>query len=708
MCLTKRCLCRRRVRKSLSNSRDTLSITRELKHTHTHTHTHTQNRKKTHSGTLIISGAYPYCASITSVHIRRLSSTHTSLKISKMDLSIEDFVITEPKAIVASGISSARIESFEKQSPDEAIVTLKRSKFKGYKQVVETAHRPVDLLGGSEHCTNSFIDQSEITDPLEFCAMKCQEYSSLECTAFWIYADPPYRCCRKAAINLDACREPFPGVLYSVVETSRVSVELLRVSMQDPPVIFQWDEIDETIPRIELIQVLVRPFTIEDAEHVALSRGLSLGGQGYGFSGGYSRKGLYAYHEGTYGNMAFFGTGGTIASMTASLNGGGTYRPYDYMIQEIDASSLDVFNPLFSTILRVQTNKTVFGLNKRDIRILNDDEDKLFEVTYMASRGKEHVVVISRRQFLDRGPGPCVINSQSLSWTLYTNTTEREIREFCMRQSQCVGYWAEGLSRYRVYCNQSSVSFCDHAGVSVENSEHVLGSDTSSSSCMVRNNLEERNESTANLQIDSGTFSNANGRFNEESFRKNITMPSGLFEMKISVQDLGHSRVRIVLHSSQVLSSSTSALHRSCIEGSSMCNCSWIRAQGMSYYNLEYVNDTAIAMTAELLFLDRKQCVRLVLEQGAVVDLFGNTNKEKILPIYDDPETTEEACHSMTLGFCDDTNTIDDDVISVLFTSSEKMTSFDRNNIIVNGSNANIVTGFRNISDYAYVVFCVT
>jgi hypothetical protein len=225
---------------------------------------------------------------------------------------------------------------------------------------------------------------------------------------------------------------------------------------------------------------------------------------------------------------------------------------------------------------------------------------------------------------------------------------------------------------------------------------------------MVRNNLEERNESTANLQIDSGTFSNANGRFNEESFRKNITMPSGLFEMKISVQDLGHSRVRIVLHSSQVLSSSTSALHRSCIEGSSMCNCSWIRAQGMSYYNLEYVNDTAIAMTAELLFLDRKQCVKLVLEQGAVVDLFGNTNKEKILPIYDDPETTEEACHSMTLGFCDDTNTIDDDVISVLFTSSEKMTSFDRNNIIVNGSNANIVTGFRNISDYAYVVFCVT
>ncbi len=214
-----------------------------------------------------------------------------------MDVSLEDFVITEPKATVTNGATSAKVVHFDMRSADEAIVTLERSKFKAYKQVVESAHRPVDLLfENSEHC----IDPSEsdnVSSPseaLEFCAMKCQNYSSLECTAFWLYdasATVPYRCCRRSEINLDSCREPFPGFLYSVVETSRVSIKLEAPSQA--PVIFQWDEINTTIPRIELVQVLSRPVTIADAKRFALSRGLSLGGGGYGFSGGFVTSGLY-------------------------------------------------------------------------------------------------------------------------------------------------------------------------------------------------------------------------------------------------------------------------------------------------------------------------------------------------------------------------------------------------------------------------------
>ena len=332
-----------------------------------------------------------------------------------MDVKLEDFVITEPQATVTNGATSAKVVHFDKRNADEAIVTLERSKFKAYKQVVETAHRPVDLLfGNNEHC----VDPSEsdnVSSPseaLEFCAMKCQEYSSIECTAFWLYnanATVPYRCCIRSEIDLESCREPFPGVLYSVVESSRVSMKLEAPSQI--PVLFKWDEIDTTIPRIELIQVLSRPVTIEDAKRFALSRGFSLGGEGYGFSGSYASHGLYAYRNGEYPGMAFFGTAGTVESKMSPLDGPTKYRPYDYAIQEIDASSLDSFNPMFSVMVRIKTNKAILGFNRRDIRLLND---KFFEVTYMVSRGDEHVAVISRRRFLDKGPGSCVIRSQSL------------------------------------------------------------------------------------------------------------------------------------------------------------------------------------------------------------------------------------------------------------------------------------------------------
>ena len=317
--------------------------------------------------------------------------------------------------------------------------------------------------------------------------------------------------------------------------------------------------------------------------------------------------------------------------------------------------------------------------------------------------------MISRRRFSDKGPGSCVINSQSLSWRLYTNTTEREIRQICIEQLHCVGYWLDDSYRYRVYCDQSSVSFCNQAGVSVDNLEHIFGSDTSndqistSRSCMVRNNVQEHDKPTAILQIDSGTFSDTEGRLNEDSIIKNISVPPGFIMMDISVQDLGDSRVRIVLLSSVTLSSSMSALHHSCIEGTSMCDCSSIRAVGMSYYDLEYVNDTAIAMTADVLFAEEKQRMELVLEQGAVRDFLGNTNERQTFVI--NPETPDNAnCLSMTVAFCGDNVTASrNDVMRVMFASSELITSFDENNITVNGSNSIVVTSFRKRSDYAYV-----
>ena len=61
--------------------------------------------------------------------------------------------------------------------------------------------------------------------------------------------------------------------------------------------------------------------TEETCEEVAKSLGLKVGGKGYPFAGPYYTKGLYAYSNGKYAGMAFYGTGGTTeAQMTNTLS----------------------------------------------------------------------------------------------------------------------------------------------------------------------------------------------------------------------------------------------------------------------------------------------------------------------------------------------------------------------------------------------------
>ena len=58
--------------------------------------------------------------------------------------------------------------------------------------------------------------------------------------------------------------------------------------------------------------------TKDDCGTAASSMGLTLGGKGYSFDGNYNTKGCYYYPDGTYKGRAYFGTGGTDASMGAA------------------------------------------------------------------------------------------------------------------------------------------------------------------------------------------------------------------------------------------------------------------------------------------------------------------------------------------------------------------------------------------------------
>lgn len=69
----------------------------------------------------------------------------------------------------------------------------------------------------------------------------------------------------------------------------------------------------------------------EEARLMATRLGLQLGGAGQDFTGDYETKGFYAYNEGNYTGMAFFGTGGDQFQMEAPVSEpeNGQYRPAD-------------------------------------------------------------------------------------------------------------------------------------------------------------------------------------------------------------------------------------------------------------------------------------------------------------------------------------------------------------------------------------------
>ena len=74
------------------------------------------------------------------------------------------------------------------------------------------------------------------------------------------------------------------------------------------------------------------PYSTEACMDVAKSQGLQIGGCGYKFQGstisGYA-AGCYAYNGGRCNGMAFYGTGGTQASMKQPVIPP-RYRPYGY------------------------------------------------------------------------------------------------------------------------------------------------------------------------------------------------------------------------------------------------------------------------------------------------------------------------------------------------------------------------------------------
>jgi hypothetical protein len=71
------------------------------------------------------------------------------------------------------------------------------------------------------------------------------------------------------------------------------------------------------------------PFSRERCRNVSIANGLQLGGADYKFTGGYSTKGCYAYSTGKYKGMSFFGTGGSLEQMKASVRSP-KYRPTGY------------------------------------------------------------------------------------------------------------------------------------------------------------------------------------------------------------------------------------------------------------------------------------------------------------------------------------------------------------------------------------------
>ena len=68
-------------------------------------------------------------------------------------------------------------------------------------------------------------------------------------------------------------------------------------------------------------------FDVESCRRWVVQHGLRPGAAGMDFAGNYPVKGLYAYSEGEFGGVAFFGTGGDAVAMDAQPRVG-QYRPH--------------------------------------------------------------------------------------------------------------------------------------------------------------------------------------------------------------------------------------------------------------------------------------------------------------------------------------------------------------------------------------------
>ena len=62
------------------------------------------------------------------------------------------------------------------------------------------------------------------------------------------------------------------------------------------------------------------PYSQQACEDAANNLGLQKGGGNFNFAGDFETKGCYSYESGSYANMAFYGTGGSVEQSNSQLN----------------------------------------------------------------------------------------------------------------------------------------------------------------------------------------------------------------------------------------------------------------------------------------------------------------------------------------------------------------------------------------------------
>ena len=115
--------------------------------------------------------------------------------------------------------------------------------------------------------------------------------------------------------------------------------------------------------------------TQEACSTAATSMGLQLGGNGYAFAGNYGSKGCYYYPSGSYGNMAYFGAGGTVEQMATALSGSKARVPCEvantHLVFDVDevraASAQDVIVRIYGelSVSAAQPTSTAYDLSSR-------------------------------------------------------------------------------------------------------------------------------------------------------------------------------------------------------------------------------------------------------------------------------------------------------------------------------------------------------
>ena len=72
------------------------------------------------------------------------------------------------------------------------------------------------------------------------------------------------------------------------------------------------------------------PYSQQACEEAVKNLGLQRGSASFPFVGDYKVKGCYAYNDGSYANIAWYGTGGSIEEISKPYISTGVFRPFGY------------------------------------------------------------------------------------------------------------------------------------------------------------------------------------------------------------------------------------------------------------------------------------------------------------------------------------------------------------------------------------------